>query len=99
MTDVWGRPEIPPAKKSKGEILTRFDGYIEQDSTTAKGLYKLIVMVPKTEKYKATRAVDRQGVMLHFEVYEPDEATMMANYEAQIEAMLGAEEDGGGDDG
>lgn len=70
---VWGQPDIPPAEKNVGSVVTRFKGYIDSDQTTAKGQYKIIVMVPHSEKYKAALAVDMQHVMLHFEVYGPGE--------------------------
>lgn len=95
MSDSWGKPDIPPAKKNPGTVLTRFNGFVDSVASTPKGMYKMVVVVGKEEWWKAMLASDRNGIMLHFVVYAPDEGEVMREMD---EAIMAALSEGVGDD-
>jgi hypothetical protein len=66
---VWGKPEVPPEPEDLGGIVTRFDGWVESNGSTAKGYHRFTIGVEASEKYKAMLMADKPGLRLHFEVY------------------------------
>jgi hypothetical protein len=65
----WGRPADPPPPEELGDIVTRFQGWIESNGSTPKNYHRFTIGVPAHEKFKALLMADHPGMMLCFEVY------------------------------
>lgn len=69
MPDPFGLPPLPPAEKNLSEVITRFNGWIDSDNTSVKGLYTIKLALPGAERYKAVRLMEHRGLLVHFEVW------------------------------
>lgn len=91
MSDPYGRPPLPPASKSTGEVIARFRGWVDTYGSTTKGYDRIILCVEPTEKYKMLRLTDEKGILLDFVVSgpkKPDAALSLDDEEALLDKEL-----------
>lgn len=63
----YGRPDPPPPEPI-GNIITRFNGWVDSSGTSPKGHLWFRIGITNTEKWKAMLMTEYPGQVLHFEV-------------------------------